>query len=233
MKNECPIVSYMPRVMTDANGLPIANVGNIDDDPNGRVLEIYVQFLQMDFDYLCLVWPKAKAKFHFMAQDIVDSLKPSVLFDASYEELILQGVKAFDEGDYIKSLHVLVPQVERMMRALLRTLGVPTISLERENAGLIERKTLGVCLNDLRVNEALEEKIILFYKALYNEKRGFNLRNEIAHGLAPVGVFCQPFATLVIQSIILLSGLRPEFCYIKNGDKQLLEENKQSVNVPL
>jgi hypothetical protein len=180
-----------------------------------------------------LLWPKAKAKFNFTAQNIVDSFKPSVLFDASYEELILQGVKAFDEGDYIKSLHVLVPQVERMMRSLLRTLGVPTIRLEKDNAGLIERKTLSACLNDPRVNEALEEKTVLFYKALYNEKRGFNLRNEIAHGLAPVGVFCEPFATLVIQSIILLSGLRPEFCYIKNEDVQRFKGSAQSSNMSL
>jgi Domain of unknown function (DUF4209) len=43
---------------------------------------------------------------------------------------------------------------------------------------------------------------------LYIERRGLNLRNDLAHGLVPIEGFSQPIADRVLHSLLVLSLLR-------------------------
>jgi hypothetical protein len=45
---------------------------------------------------------------------------------------------------------------------------------------------------------------------LYQDPRGLNVRNELAHGLAPYELFGLGLANLVVHSIILIGTFRVE-----------------------
>jgi len=44
-------------------------------------------------------------------------------------------------------------------------------------------------LHDPTAKEALDEELWYFLKSLYTDKSGMNLRNLVAHGIAPAGAF--------------------------------------------
>ncbi|MGA2575093.1 MAG: DUF4209 domain-containing protein [Bryobacteraceae bacterium] len=73
-------------------------------------------------------------------------------------------------------------------------------------------------LHESRVREALNAKLWSFLKVPYTDKRGINLRNLVAHGIAPVEAFSQINAGLVVQSIVLLSAIRPEALHIPEDE---------------
>jgi hypothetical protein len=212
--NECPIVSSIPRIMSGSKGMPVAKIGPAEDDQEGRLVEECAREIHMNALFFESAWVKAKEKFCFTAEELIEVLKPSILFEAHRKDFFEQGFAAFEAGDYVKSIHVLVPQVENMMRMLLKVLRVPTTKSVRNNPDITELKNLSEALNHRRVKETLEEGLWLFLKVLYTDKRGYNLRNEVAHGIASLQAFNKLVAGQVIQSIILLSALRPAMCYM-------------------
>jgi hypothetical protein len=60
------------------------------------------------------------------------------------------------------------------------------------------------------VKDALDPKLWYFLKVLYTDNRGMNLRNLVAHGVAPAGAFNRINAALVVQSVVFLSLVREE-----------------------
>lgn len=73
-------------------------------------------------------------------------------------------------------------------------------------------------LHDPRVREALDEKLWFFLKVLYIDKRGMNLRNLVAHGIAPVEAFNRVNAALVVQSIVFLTMIRNEALFLSEDE---------------
>lgn len=64
-------------------------------------------------------------------------------------------------------------------------------------------------LNEKGVREALAGKLRYFLKALCIDNRGLNLRNFISRGRAEYEAFNKLNAALVVQSVMLLSVVRP------------------------
>jgi hypothetical protein len=87
-------------------------------------------------------------------------------------------------------------------------LGRPITKTDED--GDFELKNMNDVLHDACVRETLEEELWYFLKVLYADKRGMNLRNLVAHGIAPVGSFNRVNAALVIQSIVFLTVVRDE-----------------------
>jgi lysyl-tRNA synthetase class 1 len=123
---------------------------------------------------------------------------------------------AFDAEDYVKCIHVLVPQVENSLRELLKILGGSETKTDDE--GAFQLKNMNDVLHEPQVRDALDENLWSFLKVLYADKRGINLRNIVAHGIAPVEAFNCVNAGLVIQSIVLLSMIRPEALHIPEDE---------------
>jgi lysyl-tRNA synthetase class 1 len=225
---DCPLMSSIPRSLIGSQGMPVATIGALEDDQEGRLVEMYVQLLQMNAPVLDRIWVKAKEKFNFTVEQLAEALRPSLLFESDRRDFFIQGFSAFDVADYSKSIHILIPQVENMMRKFLRVLGAPTIKLVRDKPGIVELKNLSDALSNHRVKDALEERLLLFLKVLYNDRRGYNLRNEVAHGIASFETFNRFVAAQVIQSIFLLSALRSEMCYIPADERRAMHSEQTS-----
>jgi hypothetical protein len=63
-------------------------------------------------------------------------------------------------------------------------------------------------LSDERMREVLTEDIWRYLTVLYVDKRGFNLRNDLAHGLLSAKAFTRPLADCVFHSLLTLSLIR-------------------------
>ena len=60
---------------------------------------------------------------------------------------------------------------------------------------------------------------------LYVDKRGMNLRNFIAYGIAPVDWFNPVTAALAVQSVVFLFAIRPDALSLPEDDAAAADPN--------
>jgi Domain of unknown function (DUF4209) len=218
---DSPLSRGISRSYHGTNGLPTSEVCAPDDDPGGNLVELFRKDLEVKMIYLVIGIRAAHEKFKVTPSELIDQmLVSSPLFREDRREFFEQGFAAYDSGDYIKAIHILVPQVENMMRELLGVMGIAKSKPNPAQPRLFEHKNMNDFFREQEVVESMEESLYLFLKSLYIDKRsGLNLRNDLAHGLVEVGDFNEQTAGLVIQSIILLSMPNPSEVYVSREEE--------------
>jgi hypothetical protein len=217
-RRDTPIQFLFTRVSFGHSGLPVTQTGSADEHPDAHLSMYYGHSMSMTGLFFRFGWDRLIAKFGFDAAGLLDTLKGTPLIQKDRSSFFLEGLQAHIDGDYLKAIHVLVPQVENMLRELLRLMHIPRSKRVRGQSGITELKTMGEALWDPRVVEALEEDLHFFLTHLYVEKHGLNLRNDLSHGIAPPTVFTQMVSGMVIQSVVLLSVIRPDMVSLEPLD---------------
>jgi hypothetical protein len=69
-------------------------------------------------------------------------------------------------------------------------------------------KSMGEVLRDPRMQVVLSESRWRYLSVLYTDRRGVNLRNNVAHGLVSLEALNKPTADLVFHSLLSLCLLR-------------------------
>lgn len=95
--------------------------------------------------------------------------------------LFAKGLFAGFEHDLVSALHILVPQVEHLVRWHLKAAGVKTTTLSLD--GVENENGLSTLVDLPEVIAIFGEDLAFEFKALFCDAFGPNLRNELAHGL--------------------------------------------------
>jgi lysyl-tRNA synthetase class 1 len=198
----------VPTVVVGMNGLAVKSVGTYENDREGQIILAMAQEMNLSCGILIGGLEQWKQKFELGGVPDTPNLLDSILIPTDRIGLLEEGIQAFERGDYVKSIHVLIPQVENCLRELLNVLQISTTKTDED--GGYELKNINDVLHDPAVQAAVEEDLWYFLKTLYSDKRGMNLRNLVAHGIAPAGTFNQAVGALVVQSIVFLSAVRPD-----------------------
>jgi hypothetical protein len=132
---------------------------------------------------------------------ILDLLRQGGLVDEDTLATIGVGLDGYFAGDYVSALHVLVPQLEDVLRGFLVPLGVATTSVRD---GLTREKPLEEVLRTPKLREVLGEDVTVFLEMLFTDQRGANMRNETAHGLLKARHCTRDRLHLVIFSYITI-----------------------------
>ena len=214
----------MPTEIIGHMGLPVGIIGTEEDD-EGHVVMRMPDLMNFNAMVLLSGIEDWKKKFQLGGLPDTPNIFECLLIPGDRVSLYQEGLAAFDAEDYVKCIHVLVPQIENSLRELLKLLGVSETKTDEQ--GAFELKNMNDVLHEPLVRESLDEALWFFLKVLYVDKRGFNLRNLIAHGIAPVEAFNRLNAGLVIQTIVLLSAIRSEALHISE-DKAPEEMSRDS-----
>jgi len=199
----------IPTSITGDNGLPVAVVNTYDEDDYGNLVMETARAMNFDSVYLLNSLDEWKQKFGFEGIQETPDLYESPLIVEDRIPFFRDGLAAYEAGDYLKAIHVPIPQVENCLRLLLELLNLSPTKSSDEGDGTYALKNMYDCLNEKGVREALEDKVWYFLKALYVDNRGLNLRNVMSHGIADYEAFNKLNAALVVQSVVLLSIVRP------------------------
>jgi hypothetical protein len=209
MRTDAPFVSMMPVSVVDDAGNPTAVIGALDDDQDGRLYQQLGRSLQFLQPILGYTLEKFREVFHPSVDDLLAFLSKSPLFAGLRQELLRDGLAAYEQDDFVKAIHVLIPQVECALREFLGRLGVPTRKPARNRPGVNEAKNMNDILADERMRSVLNERIWRYLILVYVEKRGgLNLRNDVAHGLLDSSAFNRQIADYVFHTLLALSLVR-------------------------
>jgi len=201
-----PLSSMMPRTKLSGDRI-VAQIGSIDEDPVGRLIEHSNLHINLSTAWLGWALDRAKEQHKISVDDIVEWANRTELFgDGS---LLHDGVTAWFAEDHVKAAHILVPQIEAGFRKLVGFVGRPTTKPHPQMRQARMVVTLGEILFSEETASALGKHgvdIVLHFRSLYADPRGYNLRNDLAHGLVASNSLNSGIMLWVIHSLLLLGA---------------------------
>lgn len=118
---------------------------------------------------------------------LAEILGGSVFIPEDRMDLFAMGLAAGFRRDFVTALHLLIPQVEHALRAVLDAQGVIASRIDQD--GIQEDWPLGRVLAAPELGVAITPLLVFELKSLLVEKGGSNLRNRLAHGMMPSDEF--------------------------------------------
>ncbi|WHY63653.1 DUF4209 domain-containing protein [Cytobacillus firmus] len=184
-----------------------------DDSFNMSFIGNYVMRLQVGLELILVrLFDKLVGEKGLDSDILLNKIKSWELLDNKNEEFVERGIRRFFEGDYISSLHILVPQFESCIRRMFVKSGYVTTSIKKGIAQ--HEETFNEFLKREDIKSALGEVFHKLVQIVMVEQAGLNLRNRIAHGLITVAECKKSINILVIYLFLLLTNYR----IVKNED---------------
>jgi lysyl-tRNA synthetase, class I len=144
----------------------VAKVGSVEDDLHGRIIQHAFTLSGLETFWLAQALGCARKRHDLFPEHIVAWANGSKLF--SDVSLLLEGVDAWFDGDIVKAVHVLVPQVELALRKIVEQLGKPTTKPHPGIPGASVVVGMGDMLyGETAVTEALGPDLVLYFLVRY------------------------------------------------------------------
>lgn len=130
------------------------------------------------------VWPAlevVRSEHRIREQDFVALARQSPIIPTGRERLVGKALFAGYDNDFVTALHILVPQLEHLVRFHLKQAGIKTTNLDPN--GIENENGLSTLMDHHKVEDIFGEDLAFEIRALFCDPFGPNLRNELAHGL--------------------------------------------------
>jgi len=205
---DAPLMSIIPISIIAGDGHTTARVGSLDEDPDGRLHKQLAETVGFYQPFLARTLARLKEKYAPTTENVLDFLCQSPLFEQTRNGLLRDGLLAYEREDFVKAIYVLVPQVEDILRNFLGHLGRPTLKTVKGHPGVMDARSMNEVLRDEQMRSVLTENLWRYLEVVYVDKRGLNLRNNLAHGLLSPDAFSRYVADRVFHTLLALSLMR-------------------------
>ncbi len=207
MNEKFPFSSMIPSVIMRDDQFT-ATVGSLEKDPDGQLHAQMAQSIAVRDQFLAMSFDRLRERYAPKADDITDIVCLSPTIEPNRRGLIQDGVVAYLLGDHVKSVHVLLPQIESALRNLLILVGSVPNKPAGNNIGTMQLKNLNDILRDPKVQACLGENLWRYLLVFLADPRGQNARNRVAHGLVPHEHFSRPLSDRIIHVLLTLGLIR-------------------------
>ena len=205
LAEKAPLQSLIAHTILDASGRPIAKIGPLDTDIEGRVVNQTSQNLQIEAAFLRGAIERITGVYSLQPQDLLRFLRRSPVFTQEAEPFLRAGLETYAREDYVSAICTLIPQVEAAVRALAALIRAPIYKHARH--GGLALRSLDELLHDEAIVAVLGQQTASYLSIVFTDQRGWNLRNDVCHGLVPGAHLGPVQADRLIHALLLLSML--------------------------
>lgn len=132
--------------------------------------------------------------------DILTFLGHSKNITKNCYQMVKEGIDSHFSGNYVASIHILIPQIEEILRSILRNHDIPPVNYDSQGR-VIEEKLLGALITESEI--FLGEDFAEYLKVrLWNDFA--NVRNDVCHGWMQFHEFTETLSTTLIYIILRL-----------------------------
>ena len=209
---DAPLASLFPRVQIGDAGIPTSYSNSAEQINHAN----YVNNFEFHINYFASRFSISVDDYEkngkITIEDHLAHLKNFGLHGKSVLSLIEHGIKMHYDGDYVSSIHILLPQTEYTLRKLLEVKGISTLALKNP---IMPYKTLHSLI--CQGSPVLGSDFAEFLNLKLVNPTSINLRNKICHsiyeerenlqGYTPLHSFTHATSLSLILIIALLTSL--------------------------
>lgn len=141
------------------------------------------------------IWPALEVlllEHRLREADFVEIAQHSPIVPKERAGLFGKALFAGYERDFVSALHILIPQIEHLVRVHLKLAGAKTTNLDKD--GIQNENGMSTLMDLPEVEQVFGIDLAFELKSLFCDAFGPNLRNELAHGLLDQDGCHSPFA---------------------------------------
>ncbi|MFA5984326.1 MAG: DUF4209 domain-containing protein [Methylococcaceae bacterium] len=172
------VIDRVPSLDTNADPVDAANKDRFLREMTRMYLEL------VNFYVNVFIWPALGSlvlEHRLREAGLIELASRSSIVPIGRERLFGKALFAGFNHDFVTALHLLVPQVEHMVRYHLKQAGFTTTCLNAD--GTQTENGLSSLCDMLEMEKVFGEDLTFEIKALFCSAKGPNLRNQLAHGL--------------------------------------------------
>lgn len=167
-------------------GKTVAKGANVFEDPDTALREIMyrqadLSRLQYGVGFIDPARRVLEREHRCLPQDFLCILQSNPFVERGRIDIYARGLSYGMHGDFIESMHLLIPQFENSLRKILTQNDV--IPTGHDQNGIQLEWSLNTILDEPKLTELLGEDIVWHSKCLLTDDIGENWRNQMAHGL--------------------------------------------------
>lgn len=188
------LANFFSSSLLAEDGRTIAKMNTLEADSDRETFENHMIGHAARFDwsfrsqgYINVARWQIFNQYHPTRESLLFLIHGNPAIPPGHEELFLRGILAGFHGELIESLSLLVPQLENLIRYNLQQAGVVTSTLSNDFTQ--DERTLGTLLDTEDSRNFFGADLSLELKGILCSRHGYNLRNEIAHGMLSTNGF--------------------------------------------
>jgi hypothetical protein len=188
--------------LQDEEGRVGASIGTLGEDLEGHVVFQVSQNLQFASIFLRLIFQECIDKKGLNKEAVLDFIKGSPVIQKERLEIIDKGLEAYFLNDYLVSVHLLIPQIEESIRNLFELAGGNVLKITQ--SGDYRLKSFDEILREKIIKEVLGQDFSDYFRILFTDNRGWNIRNKVCHGIISPDKFNTKISDRLIHAILCL-----------------------------
>lgn len=163
---------------------PAADFGGEDQDSViwPEMVKHYV--MELSLVVQGAIWPALdviRQEHRLRETDFYSFVKRSRVVPPDRIRLMAKALFQGFDGDFVNALHLLIPQIENLVRYHLKQHGEKTTKIY--DNGIENENGLSKLMENPKVEDIFGKDLVFELKAIFCDPFGPNLRNELAHGL--------------------------------------------------
>ena len=174
----------------------------IEDDLEGHVICKISKNMSISKFFMAEVFEVWSKERGLNSSEIVNRLERATLISDEKKRILEVGLDAYFDKNYIVSINVLIPQIEAMFRTLVELAGGNVLKVNRQ--GNYQLITFDQVLREPVLESIFGSDTMLYLRILFTDKRGWNIRNNVCHGLINDKYFTRGIADRIIHTMLLL-----------------------------
>lgn len=202
LSKNSPMMFLFTTVIQDGKGRPIAKIGSLENDLEGHIVKSISQTLEFSSLFIRPIIEKAEQKFNFSKKDVLDYIKTTPILHEKRLTIIERALDAYFSKDYIVFIHLIIPQIEDAIRNIIEIAGGNV--LKESRSGGYHLKTFEDVLRDEIIVKALGEDFADYFRIVFTDARGWNVRNNVCHGLSNPNTFDYKVADRLLHTLLCL-----------------------------
>lgn len=194
--NEFDLSMIASQILLDDSGL---FRGLVNDDKS-RYIDKLKQQISIYLQFIFPAYTAISQKLEFNG-----TLLTLQMFKSNDDKHIQRALKDFIEEDYYGFLSRSIPLIEKKLRLILRNLGEADI--KENDIGGFDFRPMNAFMSSPTIADTFTSPVQLLFKIIYDDRRGFNLRNKVAHGIIEADEINLFHALMVLFTIVYLSSI--------------------------
>lgn len=201
---QSPLLDMISTITIDSSGNTISRVGIGKDAERQKLYFSMYENMRFTTPLMHLHITKMKEAEKMTTESMMQLIEGSELISDDHREIVRRGFDAYMAEDYLVCCHLLVPQLEAAIRRMFALNGANIMRAKKNPEEGNEYISLDSLLASDEAIKYMGEDIANYFRNVLTDQYGWNIRNQVSHGLLATDNFNFGMADRVVHAFLML-----------------------------